>query len=304
MLAAEETEALVELEMIRLLHAALLSASASLVGASHAHVWRLPKESLRRTRQPDVGADLSCHAPATVWKRLPRQPDGTARVRTLSEFGVAREAEFADARALGLAIGEGMGARAAACVADVRVKEDGTLLLTTQLHMRRQRMLGRLHCAACGQFFSGERGLRDHQQVKHGRSYGGAKAAVASARRALVAYAPPGGAAAELAALWLRRAAAKEEQRRALPEGLAAARDGQLRALRRLVGEGRFDAHATVDRHGSSALHFAAGGGHVEVCAYLVDELGVSLTQAPLRNLSSSRFPPSTAVSQLTPYLW
>lgn len=46
--------------------------------------------------------------------------------------------------------------------------------------------------------------------------------------------------------------------------GLAAARDGQLEELHRLVAAG-WDPLVAVDRHGSSALHFAAGAGHLEV---------------------------------------
>ena len=130
------------------------------------------------------------------------------------------------------------------------------------------------------QFLLGERGLRDHQQVKHGNSYEIAKEAVTAARGALVAYAPTHGVGAELSRLWAARAAATEHARHALPPGLAAARDGDLGALLELTSRGAFDAQTTVDRHGSSALHFAAGGGHVELCSYLVDELGVKLAQA------------------------
>lgn len=41
-----------------------------------------------------------------------------------------------------------------------RVREDGSVQLTTTLHMRRQRALGKLHCTACGIFCIGERGRR------------------------------------------------------------------------------------------------------------------------------------------------
>eukprot|EP00873_Tetraselmis_striata_P000299 jgi/Tetstr1/420563/TSEL_011653.t1 len=61
--------------------------------------------------------------------------------------------------------------------------------------------------------------------------------------------------------------------------GLAAARDGQLEELHRLVAAG-WDPLVAVDRHGSSALHFAAGAGHLEVCQFLVDECGVPASQA------------------------
>ena len=58
------------------------------------------------------------------------------------------------------------------------------------------------------------------------------------------------------------------------PPGLAAARDGDLATLRRLVASG-WDARSCVDRHGSGAMHWAAGGGRLDVCRYLADELGL-----------------------------
>ena len=46
---------------------------------------------------------------------------------------------------------------------------------------------GALLCRRCGHMFAGDKGLATHQQVKHGRSYESAKAAVAESRVALVA---------------------------------------------------------------------------------------------------------------------
>ena len=88
-------------------------------------------------------------------------------------------------------------------LADARVRaDDGCLLLTTQRHWRRQRTAGLLHCTLCGAFCAGERGLRDHQQVKHREGYGAAKAAVAAATGALIPYAPPASVAGRLSELW------------------------------------------------------------------------------------------------------
>lgn len=58
-------------------------------------------------------------------------------------------------------------------------------------------------------------------------------------------------------------------------------------AHRSQVERGEFDVHQTTDRHGSSALHFAAGSGHVHVCAYLIDMLGVQLSQVPRGQMAS-----------------
>ena len=61
-------------------------------------------------------------------------------------------------------------------------------------------------------------------------------------------------------------------------EGLSAARAGQLDRLRELVAAG-FDPRTATDRHGSTALHWAAGGGALAVVRYLVEECGVDVSQ-------------------------
>ena len=118
------------------------------------------------------------------------------RVTTVSEFGLRRENEYASAADLARALVAQLPDESRDVVADVRVprlglglglvihpvrasrnpsanpnpnanpnqvrvREDGRLSLSTQLHMRRQRAAGMLHCAACGGFYAGRRGLRD-----------------------------------------------------------------------------------------------------------------------------------------------
>ena len=67
----------------------------------------------------------------------------------------------------------------------------------------------------------------------------------------------------------------KTRARDGLPLGLRLARDGHLSALRALVADTGWDptSHTSVDANGSCALHWAAGGGFLETCAYLVDVL-------------------------------
>ena len=80
-----------------------------------------------------------------------------------------------------------------------------------------------------------------------------------------------------LARLWADRALATQRAKSALSAGLQAARDGDLATIERLVRTESWDAASDRDRHGSSALMWAAGGGHLATCKYLVDELGVPL---------------------------
>ena len=256
----------------------LESAADEVLTAPLASIFRLPKEKVRSCRTSSVGSDLQCHAPATTWCRLRvgLPADHAAVVDTVSAWGLSRRAVFHTAADVGRAIVAALDDSARDVAADIRVRNDGSLLITSQLHMRRQRALGMLHCAACGAFCHGERGLRDHQHIKHTGSYEAAKDAVAIAKGTLVRHTVVG---AHLADLWAARAAETERQKKALPAGLEAARDGDESALRKLVSQG-WSALEVVDRHGSSALHYAAGSGRLSVCKYLVDVLGVPAGQA------------------------
>ena len=57
--------------------------------------------------------------------------------------------------------------------------------------------------------------------------------------------------------------------------GLDAARRGDVETLRRLVAENGWDPAAAADRHGSCALLWAAGGGHLPACRFLVEDCGI-----------------------------
>ena len=79
--------------------------------------------------------------------------------------------------------------------------------------------------------------------------------------------------------------------------GLRAAKSGDLAALRAMVcaqadGVHRFDPRTSVDKHGSSALLWAAGGGQLHVCEYLVLECGVDVaSQQPKDGRNAVRSP-------------
>ncbi|OLP75339.1 hypothetical protein AK812_SmicGene44883 [Symbiodinium microadriaticum] len=53
--------------------------------------------------------------------------------------------------------------------------------------------------------------------------------------------------------------------------GLEACRAGDASALKAELALGSFDAASTLDRFGGSGLHWAASGGHHEVCKLLVE---------------------------------
>lgn len=75
-----------------------------------------------------------------------------------------------------------------------------------------------------------------------------------------------------------------------LDRGLAAAQNGKLEDIRRFVAEG-WDPQ-TYDHLGSTALHWAAGSGHLEVVKYFLEELCVD----PRQSARSGRKDGKTAI--------
>ena len=192
--------------------------------------------------------------------------------------------------------------------------DSGVIHLTTRAVYEARRAAGSLRCAACGRFLPGDRALWWHQKTKHGLHHSEAVDAVADERMALSANAwtPPfaekyaekyadasavssrlvhpsvgvrktkdaddlacGLAAARAGDRGVLDALVEAGKVEALSDpGLEAARRGDVDALRDLTRRG-WDPSAAVDRHGASALLWAAGAGHLAAVKYLVEEAGI-----------------------------
>lgn len=273
---------------------ALLLAGFAEVCPTALPVARRGKEAPRRTHAP-AGPDVACHAAVAAWLYLRAsagpplsplderegvthepEPSCGLRVATRSALGSLRVRAYGDAHALAFALLSALPpAQLGALAADARAQPGGMLLFTTHAAFAANAAAGRLHCAACGRFYAGRRGLRDHCQVAHGFAYEDGLRRVADARRALVVLRRGGDdAQPALAGALALAAAAAARARDALPHaGLTAARDGDVAALRGLLAAGWRPGDAAarcVDRHGSGPLHFAAGGGHLCACELLV----------------------------------
>jgi hypothetical protein len=132
------------------------------------------------------------------------------------------------------------------------------------------------------------------QVVNHGLDYGDASLDAISLTNQIVLYSVDH----VTLKIWEMEKERKLKEREYLDDGIRAAKEGDLVALRRysLIGyldilyscsctcihrlvevEG-WDVHC-VDRNGASALHWSSGEGHLEVCKYLVIERGVSLME-------------------------
>ena len=205
-------------------------------------------------------------APPAVLARGVRPAQGRAEL-----LWDAPRAAFAYAKATGAhlpyehpaalaaaALAQAAGDALHALMAHATVRQDGTVELTPRT--ADAATTTSLRCGACGRGFAGRRSLRDHAQSAHGAGYGLAVSAVAAAAAAArrerdYATQPP-------------------PQTQPLPAPLAAARNGDVAALTALADAGWADATWCVDRHGATALLWAAGGGHLQACRLLVARCG------------------------------
>eukprot|EP00658_Telonema_sp_P-2_P029108 TRINITY_DN22190_c0_g1_i4.p1 TRINITY_DN22190_c0_g1~~TRINITY_DN22190_c0_g1_i4.p1 ORF type:complete len:399 (+),score=62.96 TRINITY_DN22190_c0_g1_i4:43-1239(+) len=135
-------------------------------------------------------------------------------------------------------------------------------VLTSIAYAEQQRAAGMLQCAECGKFCSGHKGLRHHQQIVHQQTYERASQVADESQHQLMLYT----ARSTAAAPWKTVPKAQVQ----LDPVLEASKSGDLGQIEQLVADGH-DLTRT-DKHGSGPLLWAAGGGHLQVCRYLVEQ--------------------------------
>eukprot|EP00434_Breviolum_minutum_P005569 symbB.v1.2.004912.t1/scaffold263.1/size248082/13 len=216
------------------------------------------------------GRDFQCRAPRTIFHRMRGDGDSVEYVCPCPSLGGwPKRWHFQSPETLACAILEHLEATEA--LADVRATATGEIAILTKEHLAWRRSQGQLHCKDCGGFFAGQRGLQDHQRQKHNKGVEAALDAVDLSRLAVVPYRPIGvfGGFSGLESVETVERKDTKRTQRTLDIGLCAARDGDLETLKMLISEG-WDI-GTRDHHGSNALLWAAGGGHVELCRFLVE---------------------------------
>jgi len=131
----------------------------------------------------------------------------------------------------------------------------------------------KVECPICGSMFGQGRGLRMHLQSKRHNLTKSDLANVMRTAEAASVLAPPleGPVAASTTSSSVR-GKVETSSSLGLDQGLEAARDGRLDVLEGMVASG-WNASCVRDRHGASALDWAAGSGRLAVCKYLVDTL-------------------------------
>jgi hypothetical protein len=118
----------------------------------------------------------------------------------------------------------------------------------------------RVECPLCGREMGAGRSLRMHLMAKHSLAD---EEALFSTMRAARQCSPSGSISASTSTT----ARARDSQE----PWLMAARNGDVEALRQLSTSG-WHSNTCADRHGSLAIHWAAGRGHLEAVKYLVSE--------------------------------
>ena len=176
-------------------------------------------------------------------------------------------------------------------VSDMRVAlpgNTGCINIVSALLFQSAGASGFLLCPTCGHFVRGEQGLWWHQKMNHGSDHTTAKtmaqdqvsklALIPFNGGSIVPYTPRPQSKPQSSS----RAAKNQRAEQLLAPGFEAAKRGDLQALRKIVSRVQpsisktdWDPVSSVDRiHGSTALMWAAGAGHVDVCRFLVEECG------------------------------
>lgn len=170
-----------------------------------------------------------------------------------------------------------LGGHAECVLANLRVVEDGRIIITTKAYRMDQFTQGYLQCdqVSCGYFCRAKQGLRDHYQIVHKFFF---EQAMAHCRLAHQRVAGTFCEEQEVQA----DAKAIEASRAKLPPFHYAAQRGDLETLKQLASSSSERPHplaVSLDKNKSPALHWAVGEGHLACARYIVEELGGDANQ-------------------------
>ena len=159
---------------------------------------------------------------------------------------------------------------------DIRpAANSGILCLTTKHRVQQLRHSGKLPCPLCIKWCNGEKGLWWHRQVEHGAGHGDAMEDAVNAvdTLAMVVYDPA--LATIIPAYESKRNASSSnnmDDRRNDP--FECAKSGDLTSLIRSLRDTGLDPASAIDANGSTCLHWAAGGGHLDIVKHLIESCG------------------------------
>jgi len=158
---------------------------------------------------------------------------------------------------------------------DVRSQPSGILSMISLERSQMLRLVGRLPCPYCIQWCKGEKGLWWHQQQYHKVEHSSATA-VAQATTinsgAIILY--TGNAESTRGDISVGEDAAEKEIRCFVSSSpMECIREGNLDRLQEAVQKS-YQPSTAFDAKGATPLMWAAGGGHLDICKYLIEDCG------------------------------
>ena len=159
---------------------------------------------------------------------------------------------------------------------DIRPAADsGILCLTTKHRVQQLRHNGKLPCPICIKWCNGEKGLWWHRQAEHGAGHGDAMEDATNAvdTLAMVVY-DPAMAAIIPANEPRRNVSSSSDENNKRNDPFECAKSGDLTSLVRSLRGTGLDPAAAIDANGSTCLHWAAGGGHLDMVKHLIESCG------------------------------
>jgi hypothetical protein len=161
---------------------------------------------------------------------------------------------------------------------DVRFAPSGIICIVTCSRSQLLRSAGRLPCPHCIQWNHGEKGLWWHVQQKHKveHSQAAATAAATSDVLAMVPYDENRIFSLEFNSQ--SRPASLSQLDTTCTDPFTVMKESDLQAVKAIVENG-FNPATELDKRGASSLMWAAGGGHLKVVRYLIEECGCSPSQ-------------------------
>ena len=247
-------------------------------GEEYVHmVLNSPGSEVKAHQKWSSAGDFICTCAKTIFRRhmgmLKQQgiTGSVMKVTTVSEYGLRTDRIYKNARDVANSIVNCFPEHfSSTLIADVRIVDrGGHIILTTKPHLEWHIVSGRLPCVRCGLFYNEGHAMRMHQVWEHKMEYGDAQDVNRITEQQVVLYT----ASHSDLSMWSKEAAKCAELKDSLnSEGLEACRRGDLVSLQRLVRGGHFDPVTAEDRNGSGSFCWAAGGGYLDICQYLLDE--------------------------------
>eukprot|EP00980_Cylindrotheca_fusiformis_P026364 scaffold15973_cov120-Cylindrotheca_fusiformis.AAC.5 len=230
------------------------------------------------TSASDLGGkphDIEVRAAVSLFHRWKRYSSKSS-IRVVSDLGITRDVGTPRALAeLWVPVLE-ESCREEGIAYDIRCQPSGIICVVTYERSECLRQAGKLPCPHCCHWCKGKKGLWWHQQQKHTIEHSEAMVVASSSINdyAIIPFTPS--AISMLHRLGSEKAQKSGSDNQAIMyaiDPIEFVKGGNLDALKKAVSNG-YVPSTIRDSRGASALHWAAGSGHLDIVRYLVEERG------------------------------